>query len=196
MLHPLATLPKDNPDAATASRIRRIKTLPTFAALAMSLLLLGCGPRELPKPEPAKPVATQTPRPTIPPPPFRVFHHTDTSITLVTKETATDDEISAIIWQLRNAAHTHTLTTLKIDQKMVDARKPSIFFHIYRGQKCAAEKYAAGAPPCGGSYHAAGDYTFGTYGNPNWDDGLLLHDEHENPLWNPDSPYTAPTPNP
>ena len=55
---------------------------------------------------------------------------------------------------------------------------------------CAAEKYASGAPPCGASYHAAGDYTFGDYTNPTWDDGELLHgDGVQTPLWNPDAPH-------
>ena len=51
-------------------------------------------------------------------------------------------------------------TSIKIPQKEVDADGTNVWFHIYRGTKCAPEKYAPGAPPCGGSYHAAGDYTF------------------------------------
>ncbi|MDQ2926029.1 MAG: hypothetical protein M3R43_10815, partial [Acidobacteriota bacterium] len=95
-----------------------------------------------------------------------------------------------------DAAHTHAFANLKIDQKIVDARKPTVWFHIYRGTKCAAEKYADGPPPCGPSYHAAGDYTFG--GGPtnlDWDNGLLIHDEdHETRLWDPDALYAPPTP--
>jgi hypothetical protein len=163
---------------------------------ALALALTGCTSQKPATPAPitqAQPPAT--PRPTIAPPPFRVFHTTDTSITLVTKPDATDDEITSLIWQLRDAAHTHTLEKLKIDQKMIDARKPTVWFHIYRGPKCAAEKYADGKPPCGPSYHAAGDYTFGGGpANPQWDSGLLIHDEdHETHLWNSDTPYTPGT---
>ena len=168
-----------------------------ISALCLSSLLVACNFTSPPAPTPKPQQAQLTTRPIIPPPPVRVFHDAAGSITLVTKPNATDDEITSLIWQLRDAAHTHTFDKLKISQKTVDARSPSVWFHIYRGPKCASEKYASGPPPCGPSYHAAGDYTFGGYNNPNWDDGLLLHDEnHEVPLWNPDTPYTPQQPTP
>jgi hypothetical protein len=126
----------------------------------------------------------------VPPPAFKVFHHDASSITLVTKEDATDAEIESLIWELRDAAHAHTFDKLKISQKLVDDRDHKIWFHIYRGSKCASEKYADGPPPCGGSYHAAGDYTFGSYTSPEADNGALLHGEdHETELWDPDAAY-------
>jgi hypothetical protein len=135
-------------------------------------------------------MALYPPRPTVPPPAFKVFHHDASSITLVTKDDATDDEIESLIWELRDAAHAHTFDKLKISQKLVDDRDHKIWFHIYRGSKCASEKYASGPPPCGGSYHAAGDYTFGSYTSPEADNGALLHGEdHETELWDPDAPY-------
>ena len=131
-------------------------------------------------------------RPTTPPSAVKLFHKTADSLTLVTDTNATDDQIEALVWQIRDAAHTHTLAKLgpsfKDTQSFVDNNKTT-WFHIYRGAKCAAEKYASGNPPCGGSYHAAADYTFGTPGNPNWDQGTLLHDEKETLLWDPDAPY-------
>ena len=134
------------------------------------------------------------PRPTTPPPPFKVFHQTDNSITLVTDEHATDNQIEAIIWQLRDTAHAHTFATLHINQKAVDKRDPIMWFHLYRGSKCASEKYTSGALPCGGAYHASGDYILGSFANKDHDDGALLKDEdHETHLWNPDAPYTAPS---
>jgi hypothetical protein len=176
------------------SRNRLSRGVAALVVAAAGLLALGCNSAPVPPapPRPAVPAAAYPVRPSTPPPAIKVFHHTDNSITLVTKDNASDEEIEAIIWQLRDAAHTHTLDKLKIDQKAVDARKPIMWFHIYRGAKCAAEKYASGQPPCGGSYHAAGDYTFGGYQNRDWDDGVLLHDERETPLWNPDAPYVAP----
>jgi|GEM_PF-390461 len=167
-------------------------------AVAVTLMILpfvGCNSAPTPStpPKPPVPTATYPPRPSIPAPAFKVFHHTDSSITLVTKENASDEEIEALIYQLRDAAHTHGFDKLHIDQKTVDARKPSVWFHIYRGAKCASEKYADGPPPCGASYHAAGDYTFGGGPtNPDWDTGILLHNERETPLWNSDAPYTPP----
>jgi hypothetical protein len=161
------------------------------ALIALALTLtLGCDPTPPPAPA-AKPAqATTPPRPSVVSPSFKVFHQTADTITLVTKETATDGEIEAILWQLRDAAHTHTFDKLHIEQKFVDAGKPPIWFHIYRGAKCASEKYANGNPPCGGSYHSAGDYTFDS--SHNWDKGVLRHaDDTETQLWNPEAPYTA-----
>ena len=190
MLHKIHNSIQHKPSTTTRPRSR-------WALYTLASVLIGCNTTPPPKPTP-KPQQAQAPsRPTIPPPPVRVFHDAAGSITLVTRPNATDDEITSLIWQLRDAAHTHTFDKLKISQKTVDARSPSVWFHIYRGPKCASEKYASGAPPCGASYHAAGDYTFGGYNNPNWDDGLLLHDEnHEVPLWNPDTPYKPQQPTP
>ncbi len=172
----------------------------TIPALAAALLVSGCKstpPQNAPIVTPHPQAALYPPRPTVPPPAFKVFHHDASSITLVTKEDATDDEVESLIWELRDAAHAHTFDTLKIPQKLVDERDHKIWFHIYRGSKCASEKYASGPPPCGGSYHAAGDYTFGSYTSPEADNGALLHGEdHETELWDPDAPYKATPPNP
>jgi hypothetical protein len=132
-------------------------------------------------------------RPTTPPPPFKLFHQTpDGSFTLVTTPTASDAQIAAIVWQLRDAAHTRTFDHLNIPQKVVDARDPMVWFHIYRGPKCAPEKYADGKLPCGASYNASGDYSFGGGANHQWDDGVILHGEdHQTELWNPNAPYTT-----
>ena len=137
---------------------------------------------------PPKPTYPQ--RPTVAPPTFKVFHTTDNSITLVTDANATDDQIAAILWQLHDAAHNHTFDALHIPQQFVDARDPMIWFHIYRGPKCASEKYTTGALPCGASYHAAGDYTLGSFSNKNRDDAVLLHaDDKQTELWNPDAAH-------
>jgi hypothetical protein len=164
--------------------------IPTLAA---ALLVVGCKstpPYNAAIATPHPQAVLYPPRPTVPPPAFKVFHHDASSITLVTKEDATDAEIESLIWELRDAAHAHTFDKLKISQKLVDDRDHKIWFHIYRGSKCASEKYADGPPPCGGSYHAAGDYTFGSYTSPEADNGALLHGEdHETELWDPDAAY-------
>ncbi len=166
---------------------------PALLCLATAALTGGCHSTS------PTPVATSTksvtvspypPRPTTPAPAVKLFHKTADSLTLVTDTNATDDQIESLVWQFRDAAHTHTLAKLGIPQPLVDANKTT-WFHIYRGSKCAAEKYASGNPPCGGSYHAAADYTFGTPGNPAWDQGTLLHNEKETLLWDPDAPYAA-----
>jgi hypothetical protein len=165
--------------------------------LAVSFLLLGCNTT------PVHTTSTITtsqypPRPTTLPPPFKLFHQTpDGSFTLVTTPTATDAQIEAIVWQLRDAAHTRTFDKLGIPQKIVDARDPMVWFHIYRGPKCADEKYTDGKLPCGDHYNASGDYSFGGGANHQWDDGVLLHhtatgpnqqiQDQQTELWNPNA---------
>jgi hypothetical protein len=168
-----------------------------IAALSAAMLLCGCNSGSTPVAAPKSVATTQSypARPTISAPAIKVFHQSKDTITLVTDEHATDEQIEAIVWQLHDAAQSHSFDNLHIPQKLVDARDPIMFFHIYRGSKCAAEKYAAGEPPCGGSYHAAGDYTLGSFKNPNRDDGVLLHDEdHQVELWNADTPQQGAKP--
>jgi hypothetical protein len=163
----------------------------SIAVFSAAMLLCGChaGSAPVAAPKAVATVQTYPPRPTIAPPPFKVFHQTDNSITLVTDEHASDEQIEAIVWQLHDAAQTHIFDKLHISQSFIDKRDPIVFIHIYRGSKCAPEKYAPGEPPCGGSYHGAGDYTLGSFKNPNRESGVLLHDEdHMVDLWNPDAP--------
>jgi hypothetical protein len=157
-----------------------------LAAIPRSRPLL---PNPTPRPPPPilPPPPPPPPPPTTPPPPIKLFHQTDNSLTLVTTPDATDDQIAAILYQLHDAARAHTFDTLHLPQKFIDARSPIVWFHIYRGPKCAPEKYADKLP-CGPSYHAAGDYTLGSYANPNRDDAVLLHPgAADTQLWNPDS---------
>lgn len=163
--------------------------------LILPLLLLGC--KGTPAPGSTAATANTPPakkvifpqRPTVPLPPFKVFNHSQYSFTLTTKPDATDYEIIALIWKLRDATRSRTLDTLKISQKAFDADGNSVWFHIYRGTKCAPEKYAPGPLPCGGGYHAVGDYSYTTVNHQPWDSGTLLHDEdHRVLLWDPDAP--------
>jgi hypothetical protein len=162
--------------------------------LLLPLLLVGC--KSAPPPAPAATTepsaATYPARPTTPPATFKIFHHANSTFTLTVPEKTTDDEISALVWQLRDAARTHSFDKIHIPQKQVDADGSTVWFHIYRGPKCAPEKYAPGNPPCGASYHAAGDYTLARTAHPTWDKGQLNHGEAQTDLWNPDAPYTAP----
>jgi len=127
-------------------------------------------------------------RPAVPAPAFKVFHQDEDTYTLVTKDDATDDEIEALIWEFRDAARGHSFDKLHLSQAFIDTRKPSIWFHVYRGAKCANEKFVKGKYPCGAKYNGAGDYTLGAYGNPGWDDGVLHGaDGSETHLWDPDA---------
>jgi hypothetical protein len=169
------------------------------ASLYVPLLLIGCKSAPPPAPATAETTSATTypARPTTPPAPFKIFHHANSTFTLTIPEKATDDEISALVWQLRDAARTHNFDKIKIPQKQVDADGSTVWFHIYRGPKCAPEKYAPGAPPCGASYHASGDYTFAPHTNPPWDKGQLNPAaDHPTDLWDSDAPYTPPAPAP
>jgi hypothetical protein len=172
-------------------------SLASFAlsASVAALLLLGCNTTHTTTTSTittTQASSQYSPRPTIPAPPFKLFHQTpEGSFTLVTAPTATDQQIAAIIFQLRDAAHTRTFDKLGIPQTKVDARDPMVWFHIYRGPKCASEKYTDSKLPCGDHYNASGDYTFGGGPNHQWDDGVILHGEdHQTELWNPNAPYT------
>jgi hypothetical protein len=132
------------------------------------------------------------PRPTVPAPAFKLFHQTADSLTLVTAPDATDVQVEAILYELHDAARAHGFAALHLPQGFIDKRAPIVFFHVYRGSKCAAEKYTSGALPCGAAYHAAGEYTLGSFHDPNRDDAALLRDEdHQIELWNPDAPAAA-----
>jgi hypothetical protein len=169
---------------------------PSIRLLLLPLLLIGCKSAPTPAASPAAnatPATTYPPRPTTPPASFKIFHHANSTFTLTVPESATDDQIAALVWQLRDAARTRTFDKLHIPQKEVDADGSNVWFHIYRGTKCAPEKYAPGAPPCGGSYHASGDYAFAPNTKPLWDKGQILHDpDHPTDLWDSDAPYTPP----
>jgi hypothetical protein len=162
-------------------------------AILLPFLLVGC--KSSPAPA-AKSAVQETiyhypPRPTVPPPPVKLLHQDQDTLTLTTKPDATDDEIAAILWQFRDAAHNHTFDTLHLPQKFIDARQPSVWFHVYRGSKCAAEKFIKGKLPCEASYHGAGDYTLGAYKNPQWEDAVLHNaDGTETHLWDADAPPT------
>jgi len=161
-------------------------------ALAFAGVLFLCGCKSAPTPATPTPTTTQTNqypiRSTTPTPPFKLFHQTDNTLTLVTTPDATNDQIAAIIWQLRDAVSAHSFDTLHLPQKFIDARSPIVWFHIYRGPRCASEKYTSGKLPCGASYHAAGEFTLGSFSDPNRTDGELVIDEnHSTPLWNPDT---------
>jgi hypothetical protein len=161
------------------------------------IFLLGCKPAP---PKAAPPISTTTPtypvRPTTPPAPFRIFHHANSTFTLTVPEKSTDNQLSALLWSLRDTARTHSFDHIHIPQKQVDTDGRTVWFHLYRGTKCAPEKYSPGNAPCGDSYHAAADYTLDPQKNPLWDKGTLLQGEdHQTDLWNPAAPY-APPPGP
>ena len=193
MLRTFVTRAKNKLDISTNHPTSRPRLAARALLLLLPLLLIGCKSAPATPTTETTPAATYPPRPTTPPAPVKIFHHANSTFTLTVKETATDDAIASLVWQFRDAARTHTFDKIKIPQKQVDADGSNVWFHIYRGAKCAPEKYAPGNPPCGGSYHASGDYTFVPRPTP-WDKGQLFHDaDHPTDLWDSDAPYTPPS---
>lgn len=173
--------------------MKRLVALLELSAISCLCLLSACKPAPAPvKATVEEPKFSYPARPAVAPLPFKVFHQDEDTYTLVTDAGASDAQIMAILWELRDAAHTQTFDKLHLSQKFVDTRKPSIWFHVYRGAKCANEKFVNGKYPCGASYHGAGDYTLGSYTNKLWDDGQLLGtDGSRTPLWDSEAPYAA-----
>jgi hypothetical protein len=161
-----------------------------FALVSALLLLTGCQSAPAPRTSPQPAATTQSfpPRPAVPAPAFKVFHQDNDTYTLITAPNATDGQVAAILYELRDAAEHHSFDSLHLSQAFIDARKPIVWFHVYRGAKCASEKFTKGAYPCGASYHGAGDFTLGDYKNPNWNDAVLFRaDGAEVHLWDPDA---------
>ncbi len=169
----------------------RAAALGFLVVSGLAPVVAGCKGSQ-PRASAAVPSAASYPaRPSVAPPALKLFHQDNDTLTLTTKPDATDSEISAILWEFRDAARDRGFDALHLPQKFIDARKPVVWFHVYRGAKCATEKYAKGPLPCAASYHGAGDFTLGDYKNPQWDEGVLRHpDDTETRLWDPEAPYS------
>jgi hypothetical protein len=131
--------------------------------LLLPLLLIGCKSAPCPRAHPrtdTTPAATYPSRPTTPPAPSK----SSTTPTPPSpspshpKRPPTTKSPPSSGNSATPPAPTPS-TNSKSPRKQVDADGSTVWFHIYRGPKCAPEKYAPGEPPCGASYHAAGDYT-------------------------------------
>lgn len=161
-----------------------------FSASILGLSLLpgtGCKSSK-PAPTTIAAASPYPPRPTTASADFTVFHQDNNTYILVTKPTTTDRELGALIWQLRDAAQAHTFDALHLSQQFIDARHPKIFFHLYRGAKCASETYGKLPYPCGASYHGSGDFSVGGFSNPSATDGsLVAPDGAVTHLWNADA---------
>ncbi len=165
---------------------------PALAVLVLSLVFASCKSSQPPSPGAASDRPGYPARPSVAPPAVKLFHQDNDTLTLTTKSDATDAEISAILWEFRDAARDRSFDALHLPQSFIDARKPVVWFHVYRGGKCASEKYAKGPLPCEASYHGAGDFTLGDYKNPRWDEGVLRHaDNTETRLWDPEVLYST-----
>ncbi len=166
-----------------------MKALP---ALLCTLLACTAGCKSSPSPvlPASQPASTAYPRrPTTVPAPFTLLHQTDNSLILVTQPNASNPELASLLWYLRDAAQAHTFDQLHLPQTFIDARHPKVFFHVYRGAKCATETYVKGPYPCGASYHGSADFSFGGFSNPNATDGsLVAADGSITHLWNPEAP--------
>lgn len=154
------------------------------------ILLTGCQQQAAPAARPAVPETYRyPPRPAVAPPPIKLFHQDNDTLYLTTLPNATDEQIVAILWELHDAARKHTFAELHLPQAFIDARNPKVWFHVYRGPKCANEKYVKGPYPCGAAYHGAGDYTLGSMRDRNYEEATLNHEDgSQTELWDPEAP--------
>ncbi|MFC6645018.1 hypothetical protein ACFQBQ_05305 [Granulicella cerasi] len=159
----------------------------TFTA-SLCFTASGCK-SPAPKPSPTASASQYPARPNITPPYVKLFHKTDDSLTLVVDEDVTDTQLAALLWELHDAAKAHTFDSIGIPQAFVDKRDPIVWMHIYRGAKCASEKYTNGKYPCGASYHGAADYTFGGFTHKDRDDGVVISNGKETHLWDPNTQH-------
>ena len=133
MPHRLVTLVQNSPAAPKRAALR-----PTASPLLLvPLFLIACKSAPTPAAQPAQPAVTYPARPTAAPSAFKIFHHANSTFTLTVPESATDEQITSLVWQLRDAARTRAFDTVHIPQKQVDADGSTVWFHIYRGPKCA-----------------------------------------------------------
>ena len=97
-----------------------------YRSIAFIICLVAAGCKSASPPaspatgSPATAVTYPT-RPATAPEAFKIFHHGNSSFTLTVNDKATDDQLSALVWQLRDAARTHSFDTIHIPQKQVDA---------------------------------------------------------------------------
>jgi len=144
-------------------------------ALAGTILVLqGCGAGNG---RPAHPVertaAPNFPRPTIPPPKYRVYRQLASRglISVVVDSATTDEQIKSLLWFFREKVRAQELRELHMTERLTDGG----FIIIFRGNRCADEDFVDNTGPCGRGDHDAASYQWGIHGNPDWDTGTVVN---------------------
>jgi len=156
--------------------------------LTTALVLTGC------QPTPPKPVPEPTPKPAMMSsqtraadaqlaathPPFKLFlQKIDMPTVLVVAETTPDDQLKSLLWYLRTKIRANAFKDLGIKPTATLYGIPgytSGMVDLYRGPKCASEKYTPeGHPdPCGPSIHKSASYHWGDGNDPHADRADLI----------------------
>ena len=158
--------------------------------LVFTLTLTACKPT----PAPPKPIPEPTPKPAMMSPNTRAekaqlasthpayklfLQKIDMPTVLVVTETTTDDQLKSLLWHLRTKIRANAFKDLGIKPTTTLYGIPgytSGIVDIYRGSKCASEKYTPeGRPdPCGSSIHASANYHWGDGNDPHADGAYLV----------------------
>ncbi len=108
-------------------------------------------------------------RPSIPPPKFQPYRHSEGIDSIVVPVTTSDEQLKSLLWLFREKVRSHQLK----DTGLKDRRDGLLL--VYRGKKCATEQtdITASAGPCGDGYHDAATYQWGIEGDYNKDTGFI-----------------------
>lgn len=156
--------------------------------LATAFTLTGC------QPPPPKPIPEPTPKPAMMPPsvraekaqlaaahpPSKLFlQKIDMPTVVVVAETTPNEQMKALLWYLRTKIRTNAFKDLGLKPTDTFYGAPgytSGIVDIYRGSKCASEKYTPqGHPdPCGPSIHKSASYHWGDGNDPHADGAYLV----------------------
>ncbi len=116
--------------------------------------------------------------PTTPPPAFRLYRFKfdekigASIISYVAPPNTTDDQIKSLVWLFREKVRSQKFRDISINQPTSSNFGKRGYLQgilsIYRGEKCAGEKFSDAEGPCGDGDHDAAYYQWGVFGdNPN-----------------------------
>ena len=125
-------------------------------------------------------------------PVFTVLYQDKSLVTMTVPPKTSDEEVSNLIWLLRDAAHSRSLASIGISETLVESRDPIVTFEIYRNAKCAPEHYGKGKRPCGEADHDSAFYMFGNFADRDGDGATIFDGPNETEgiqLWVVNTPY-------
>lgn len=124
--------------------------------------------------EKAAPVQTSLPKPSVPPPKFRIYRSDPLAGTsIVVPSNTTDEQLKSLLWLFREKVRSRHFTEIGITQPTSEnwGKKNYLegMLSVYRGEKCANEAFIASVGPCGYGEHDDAFYQWGFRG----DDGAF-----------------------
>jgi hypothetical protein len=114
------------------------------------------------------------PRPSIPPPSFRIFKSRNGITAVVVGERTTDDELASLLWFFREKVRSRDFQSLGI-QPFKQGRQRTIagMLVVFRGSRCANEDFEEAIGSCGRGEHDSATYQWGVAGDTDKDSGYV-----------------------